>query len=66
MIYIKKYIIIFILIIFFIVISCDFKSSNSYYYPLEEHSVISSHFGYRELYDELNFHTGVDFAYPPG
>ena len=63
---IKKFIIFFVIVIFFLVISFDFDSDSSYYYPLEEHSVISSHFGYRELYGSLNFHTGIDFAYPKG
>lgn len=54
------------LFIFFLVISFDFSYTNSFYYPLSDHSIISSYYGYRELNGSLNFHTGVDFAYEPG
>ncbi len=61
MIFIKKIFLFFIVCIFILIISYDFSFNDKYFFPVEKHDVISSHYGYRYLYGTLNFHTGVDF-----
>ena len=58
-----------IISIFFLVIFILFNNFNSitndskYVYPTS-YTSISSHYGNRELYGNMNFHTGIDFLAP--
>lgn len=57
------------LVLVFGIISCFFKSvnlnSNGYIYPTYT-KVISSYFGYRDIFGSTSFHSGIDFPVPEG
>lgn len=58
----NKYII--FLSIFIIFFSCIFSyDNNSYYFP-SDYLTITSNYGYRQLWKNLNFHNGTDFGAP--
>jgi len=63
----KKFFIFFFIFLTFISFyySSNLYSENLYYFPTD-YLVITSEYGYRELWGNLNFHNGTDFGAPEG
>lgn len=61
----KYFIFFFILLCFIQLISCSSPSlqDSSYYFPTN-YLTITSSYGHREIYGQVNFHNGTDFGAP--
>ena len=57
----KYFIFLFIFLSFF---SCIFSYDNNLYYYPTDYLIVTSHYGYRELWGNLKFHNGTDFGAP--
>jgi murein DD-endopeptidase MepM/ murein hydrolase activator NlpD len=63
----KKYFnFLFIFICLFCFLDSSSTANNSSYYFPTDYLYITSEYGYREIYNQTNFHTGTDFGAPQG